>query len=128
MSRGVMSVGRAQFLLGRLVGIAVALTLCFALLSALEAIGSYAADLLLVLLLCMAPPAAVLGLLFAGQRRLAGYVSLLGTVPCIALFLLALIPLGASGIPVSRWIGNIGLSLPFLYSAITLARVGVGFE
>ncbi|MGH2390095.1 MAG: hypothetical protein ACRDIE_18005, partial [Chloroflexota bacterium] len=97
MNRATMSVGRAQLLLGRLIGLAVAITVFLAFAVALGSGGSDGAGLLELILMCMAPPAAVLGLLFAGQRHLASYVSLLGTVPCTALFVFMLIPLAAFG-------------------------------
>jgi len=126
VNRAAMSVGRAQLLLGRLIGLAVALTVFFAFVFTFGGGGSVVGYILGFSLLCMAPPAATLGLLFAGQRRLASYVSLLGTVPCTALFLIMIIPLAAYGWPSIWRLENVLLSLPFLYTAVTLARVGVG--
>jgi hypothetical protein len=102
------------------------MTMLFALVATFGGGGSVAGYILGFLLLCMAPPAATLGLLFAGQRRLASYISLLGMVPCTAPFLLAIIPVGAYGWPSIWRLENVLLSLPFLYTAVTLARVGVG--
>jgi hypothetical protein len=127
MNRAAMSVGKAQLLLGRLIGLAVAITLFFTFALALGSGGSdIAGSLLVLLLLCIAPPAAVLGLLFVGQRRLASYVSLLGTVPCTALFVLMLLPLASFGWSSIWRLENVLFALPFLYTAVTLARVGVG--
>lgn len=126
MNRTAMSVGRAQLLLGRLIGLAVAITLFFAFAVSLGSGGSDVAGLLEIILMCMVPPAAVLGLLFAGQRRLAGYISLLGTVPCTVLFLFMIAPLASFGWTSVWRLENVLFALPFLYTAVTLARVGVG--
>jgi hypothetical protein len=121
-----ISVGRAQILLGRLIGLSIAIALFFALAYTLEGSASQIPDLLPIMLLLTLPPAATLGLLFAGQRRIAGYVSLLGIVPCIAMLLIMFISSATFGWSLIWLLQNTLLSLPFFYTAITLARVGVG--
>ena len=72
----------------------------------------------------MIPPATTLGLLLAGQRRLAAHVSLLGALPIAGLFLGLIIEHGNITTPIA-WVWQVASALPFLYSAITLARVSV---
>ena len=126
MNNTPMSAGKAELVLARLIGLAVAITLCFAFLFTLVDGGFMVMDLLSILLICMAPPAATLALLFAGQRRIVGYVALLGAMPCTALFLLAIAPVAAYGWPSIWQLVNVLISLPFFYTAITMARVSVG--
>jgi hypothetical protein len=116
-----LSVFTAQILLGRVIGLAAAITIYFAFFS-----NGFDMALLVISLMCMVPPAATLGLLFAGQRLRASYVALLSTFPCTALFLVTIIPLIASPGLYIGWVERVVSTLPFLYTAITLARVGVG--
>src|SRR5665213_4400216 len=88
MNSITMSVGKAQILLGRVIGLAVVLGLFFGFVVVLKGDVSSLVGLLPILLISMVPPAATLGLLLARRRRLAACVAFLGTFPPAVLFLL----------------------------------------
>lgn len=127
MNSATLSVYKAQIMLGQLVGLALILPLFAAFFTATSA-GLM--DVLALLMLGMLPPAAALCLLllFATKRPLASYVALLGMIPNVVLFLLLEMSMlqGHSGGQPIDFLVQGAAGLPFLYSAITLARVGVG--
>lgn len=125
MNSATLSVYKAQIMLGQLIGLALILPLCAAFFTATSA-GLM--DVLALLMLGLLPPAAALCLLLATKRTLASYVALLGMIPNVVLFLLLELPMlqgHSGGQPIDFLVQGV-LGLPFLYSAITLARVGVG--
>ena len=122
MSRATLSVYKAQLMLARLIGLALIIPLCSAFL---VGTGAGLPDVLALLVLGMLPPAAALRLLFAAKRPQASYIALLGVVPNAALFLMLELSLVQSQFGVGFVVQG-ALGLPFLYNAVTLARVGVG--
>jgi len=122
VSTAALSVYKAQIMLARLIGLALIIPLCAAFLIGT---GAGLTDVLALLVLGMLPPAASLGLLFAAKRPLASYVALLGVVPNVALFLLLELSLVQSQFEIGFVVQG-ALGLPFLYNAVTLARVSVG--
>jgi hypothetical protein len=121
-----MSAGRAQVLLGRVVGLAVVIALYVGLIAVLKGDVDSLSVLLPILLICLVPSAATLGLLFAGHRRLAACVAFMGTFPPAGLFLLLIAQLANSTASPFEQLLQVAIALPFLYTTVTLARIAFG--
>ena len=122
-----MNTGKAQVVIGELLGLLTIATIV--LLTAATALGAaISLEFVLVSLLAFAvPPAAALGLLFAGRRRTAAIVAFLGALTCVGAFLF-IASLGSAG----SWSALLAhalpaiCGLPFLGAGIILAKTSSG--